>query len=160
MVIPTCTFNCKYYDFYFLFTYFNMFIIWSNFSEDMVMVCSAFAASPPPSPLDYFFFFFGVFSFASLSDELDLSEETDFLHFFSFLSLLVVWFLMFSCTQQFPYLFLIPNYLNYFQMRKRRMNHLKLLFCLIYEASSFLFCHSFPPSSSLTFSLVKHCSQC
>ena len=128
-----------------------MLIIWSNFSEDMVMVCSAFAASPPPSPLDcFFFFFFGFFSFASSSDEIDLSEETDFLCFFSFLSLLVVWFVMFSCAQQFPYLFLIPNYLNYFRMRKRRMNHLKL-FCLIYEASSFLFCHSFPPSSSSPF---------
>ena len=126
-----------------------MLIICSNFSEDMVMVCSAFAASLPPSPLDCFFFFFGVFSFASSSDELDISEETDFLHFFS---CLYWWFcfLMFSCAQQFPYLFLIPNYLNYFRMRKRRMNHLKL-FCLIYEASSFLFCHSFPPSSSLTF---------
>ena len=66
-----------------------MLIIWLNFSEDMVMVCSAFAASPPPSPLDCFFFF-GVFSFASSSGELDLSEETDFLRFFSFLSLLVV----------------------------------------------------------------------
>ena len=67
-----------------------MLIIWSNFSEDMVMVCSAFASSPPPSPLDCFFFFFGVFSFASSSDELDLSEETDFLRFFSFLSYGVV----------------------------------------------------------------------
>ena len=127
-----------------------MLIIWSNFSEDMVMVCSAFAASPPPSSLECFFFFFGFFSFASSSDELDLSEETDFLCFF--LSCLYWWFcfVMFSCAQQFPYLFLIPNYLNYFRMRKRRMNHLKL-FCLIYEASSFLFCHSFPPSSSSTF---------
>ena len=67
-----------------------MLIIWSNFSEDMVMVCSAFAASPPPSPLDCFFFFFRFFSFASSSHELDLSKETDFLRFFSFLSLLVV----------------------------------------------------------------------
>ena len=76
-----------------------MLIILSNFSEDMVMVCSAFAASPPTSPLDCFFFFFGVFSFASSSDELDLSEETDFLCFFSFLSLLVVLLLdVFLCT--------------------------------------------------------------
>ena len=121
MAIPTCTFDCKYYHFYFLFTYFNMFIIWLNLSEDMVMVCSAFAASPPP-PLDCFFFF-GVFSFAPSSDKL--SEETDFLHFFSFLSLLFV-----------------------------------LVVCLISETFSFLFCHSFPPSYSLTFSLVKHCTHC
>ena len=88
MVIPTCTFDCKYYHLYCLFTYFIMFIIWSNFSEDMVMVCSAFAASLPTPPLDCFLLFFGVSSFASSSDEL--SEETDFLHFFSFLSLLFV----------------------------------------------------------------------
>ena len=78
-----------------------MLIIWSNFSEDMVMVCSAFAASPPPSPLDCFFFF-GFFSFASSSDELDLSEETDFLRFFSFLPLLVVLLRdVFLCTTVF-----------------------------------------------------------
>ena len=127
-----------------------MLIIWSNFSEDMVMVCSAFAASPPPSPLDCFFFFFGFFSFASSSDELDLSKETDFLCFFSFLSLLVV-LLRDVFLRTTVSLSVSDSKLLELLSDEEEEDESLETFCLIYEASSFLFCHSFPPSSSSTF---------
>ena len=133
-----------------------MFIIWSNFSEDMVMV----------SLLHHHHHHWTVSSssleFSPLLHRL-MNYWKKLTFYVSFLSCLysLVWVLMFSCTQQFPDQFLIPNYLNHFWMRKkRRMNHLKCFVCLLSEAFSFLLCQSCPLSSSLAFSLVKHCAHC